>query len=200
MKKGLIATIILFISLCGIVVIGNSMNTVKEPDKFVSQADKYKQQIRKQANTALFNNGEIRKAQSSYNMTEGRDRILLDQKLVDGSYLYIDLDDLNIHLEKINGELKKTFPYKFEKGVTIISLEYQPYEEKVIYKYDQTYNVEQIKAFLNSDRSEQFIKSLCDQTYTSKYQVANDVKVNVVLQGFNEELIKRIVLDKRVCS
>lgn len=43
MKKGLIATIILFISLCGIVVIGNSRSTVKEPDMFVSQADKYKQ-------------------------------------------------------------------------------------------------------------------------------------------------------------
>lgn len=77
-------------------------------------------------------------------------------------------------------------------------MEYQPYEEKVVYKYDQTYNVEQIEAFLSSAHSEQLMKSLCDQIYTLKYKVANDVKVNVVLQDFNEELIKRILLDKRV--
>ena len=111
-KKGLIAVIILFISLgCALLAI-EYIRIAQETELSSSEGELYSKERVVYENNPLDNSG-IENTTSSLEASDKLDQELINLKLVDSNYRYTDLPSLEAHLKKINSDSKNTFQSKF---------------------------------------------------------------------------------------
>lgn len=197
-KKGLIAVIILFISLgCALLAI-EYIRIAQETELSSSEGELYSKERVVYENNPLDNSG-IENTTSSLEASDKLDQELINLKLVDSNYRYTDLPSLEAHLKKINSDSKKYLPIKVPEG-EIIHMNFEPYNETVSYKLDRRFDEEEVEYYRDILNSDSFIKKYCHNSYISNYKIANNVVVNLVFNGLDGNSVASVSLDRERCS
>lgn len=197
-KKGLIAVIVLFISLgCALAAI-DYIRSAQEKKLSSSEHELYSKEKVVYENNPLDNSG-IEETTSSLEASDEMDQELMNLKLVDSNYRYTDLPSLEAHLKKINSELKKRLPFKIPDG-EIIHMNIEPYNQTVYYKLDRSFDEENIEYYRDILKSDSSIKKLCYSFYISNYKMANNVIVDLIFNGLDGNPVASVSLDRERCS
>jgi len=197
-KKGLIAVIVLFISLgCALAAI-DYIRIAQEKKLSSNEHELYSKEKVVYENNPLDNSG-IEETTSSLEASDEMDQELMNLKLVDSNYRYTDLPSLEAHLKKINSDSKKYLPIKVPEG-EIIHMNFEPYNETVSYRLDRRFNEEEIEYYRDIINSESSIKKYCHNSYISNYKIANNVIVDLVFNGLDGNPVASVSLDRERCS
>lgn len=130
-------------------------------------------------------------------LSSTHDEILVKGDMVNDDYRYINLPRVEAYFEAITADAEKRFPIELDDGSEMTSIEFSPYMHT--YSYTIALDEEEREGFPSWADSDDVIRKYCDELYYSKYQMANDVQVNLLFYDLTPKLIEPIFLDRQTC-
>ncbi len=125
------------------------------------------------------------------------DEMLVKGDMVNDDYRYTNLPRVEAYFEAITADADKRFPIELDDGYEMTSAEFSPYMHTYIYTFPL--DEEEREKFPSWADSDDVIRQYCDKLYYSKYQMANDVQVNLLFYDLTPKLIAPIFLSRQTC-
>lgn len=190
--KGLVATIVLFISLSfGLVAL--DYIRIEQETRLSSTEPDSEEELSYYSPSAV--NRSRQKTASYSEPSDAIDRELMNLNLIDNDYRYVDIPNLEAYLEEKQNFLTKQLPTN-----GIIDMDFKPYNETVTYKLDRKFSEKEIQGMRDLYSNEFALKKHCNDTYDSRYKAANNVVVDLIFYDLDMNLVAEISLDNEVCS
>lgn len=130
-------------------------------------------------------------------LSAAHDEILVKGDMVNDDYRYINLPRVEAYFKAITADAEKRLPIELDDGSEMTSIEFSPYMHT--YSYTIALDEEERERFPSWADSDDVIRKYCDALYYSKYQMANDVQVNLLFYDLTPKLIEPIFLDRQTC-
>lgn len=127
------------------------------------------------------------------------DEILVKGDMVNDDYRYTNLPRVEAYFEALTADSEKRLPIELDNGFEMTSIEFRPYMQTYIYTVNDIFDKEETEGFVSLAKSDGFIRDYCDALYYSKYQMANNVQVNIMLYDSTPKLIVPAFLDRQTC-
>lgn len=126
------------------------------------------------------------------------DEVLFEADIIDNNYKYKDLSSARRYLESVTIEFQKALP-NTSHGVTSTEAELTPYMNTYTYVIEEFLPPDSVETVRATTQSQEYIQQQCDMLYSSKYQRANETKVNILVHDLSGELISSVILDESKC-
>ncbi len=129
----------------------------------------------------------------------GIDEQLLEAKVVDENYKYIDEPKAYDLFRYVTNTVASMLPMKFNSYTEGEAVLFTPYVGNYFYKIDILLTDENKDLLRREYTNVTFIKNLCESLYDAKFQRANNFKFNLIYNDIEGKNIARVKLNRSIC-
>lgn len=195
MKKALLATIMVILGLCTKIIYERVLDNRESKVSKTELIDFFDRALE----DSDMSHNELEGLTRLLDLSGGYDEMLVKGDMVNSSYRYINLPRVEAYFEAITADAEKRLPIELDNGFEMTSIEFQPYMQTYIYTINDILEKEETEGLVSLAKSDDFIRDYCNTLYYSKYQMANDIQVNIMLYDSTPKLIVSAFFDRQTC-
>lgn len=190
MRKALLTIIMVVLGLCSRFIYERMQDYRESKSELIEFLDK-------SLEDSYMSHNELEGLTRLLDLSATHDEMLNKGDMVNDDYRYTNLPWVEAYFEALTFDSKKRLPVKLDDGSEMTSVEFSPYMHT--YSYTLALDEEERERFPSWADSDDVIRKYCDALYYSKYQMANDIQVNILFYDLTPKLISPIFLDRQTC-